>query len=136
MEFKELTKQFIGFAVVGVVAFVIDYALLMILSQILLWDPVIAAFISYIVSTIFNYLASMRFVFERRDDISRKKEFTLFVVFSLIGLLLNEIIIALGTLWLGVGPEAVTFSKLLATVIVAIWNFVSRHHWLDASNYS
>ncbi len=136
MDFKELAKQFMGFAAVGVVAFIIDYALLMLLSQMLLWDPVIAAFVSYIVSTIFNYLASMRFVFEHRDDISRKKEFTLFVVFSLIGLMLNEIIIAIGTFWLGVGPGAVTFSKLLATVIVSIWNFISRHHWLDASNRS
>lgn len=136
MDLKELTKQFMGFAAVGVIAFVIDYALLMILSQMLLWNPVIAAFVSYITATIFNYLVSMRFVFERRDDISRKKEFTLFVVFSLIGLMLNEIIIAIGTLWLGVGPGAVTLSKLLATAIVSIWNFISRHHWLDASNRS
>jgi putative flippase GtrA len=126
-------KQFVDFAAVGGIAFLIDYSILMFLSQQIGWNPVFSAFISYVVSTVFNYLASMRFVFKHRDDLSKKREFVLFVIFSLIGLLMNEIIIWIGTQSFGNGAFAVTASKLVATVIVAIWNFFSRKHWLDAS---
>lgn len=132
MKVKMLAKKFAGFAVVGGVAFLIDYGVLMLLSQVFHVNPVASAFVSYLVSTVFNYLASMRYVFTHRDDMSRRREFTLFVIFSCIGLALNELIIWAGTAWWGSGPFAVTFSKLVATVIVSIWNFFSREHWLDA----
>lgn len=129
---KKLVRQFVDFAAVGVIAFLIDYGILMFLSQIIGWNPVFSAFISYVISTIFNYVASMRFVFTHRADLSRRREFILFVIFSMIGLGMNEFIIWVGTASFGNGPYAVTASKLIATLIVALWNFFSRKHWLDA----
>lgn len=136
MDFKALGKQFAGFAVVGILAFLIDFGLLMVLSQLVMWPPVVAAFVSYLIATVFNYFAEMHFVFEHRDDLSRKKEFSLFLMFSLVSLVLNELIIGVGTAWLGTGPSAVTISKLGATLLVSIWNFGSRYHWLDAGKRS
>ena len=40
-----------------------------------------------------NYLLSMKYVFVRRDDLSRKKEFTIYLILSVIGLGLNELIL-------------------------------------------
>lgn len=131
---RRLIAQIARFGIVGVIAFFIDYGVLMLLSQALGMDPVIAAGISFVVSTVFNYFASMRFVFSHRNDISRHREFVTFVILSVIGLGLNEVIMAIGTGALGTGALAVTGTKVIATAIVMIWNFCSRKRWLDAGD--
>ena len=131
---KGLIEQFLKFGVVGAIAFLIDYGVLMLLSQVIGMDPVISASISFVVSVVFNYAASMRYVFTRRDDISRRREFTIFVVLSAIGLVINEIIMVIGVNMLGDSALMVTITKLAATAIVMVWNFVSRKKWLDAGD--
>lgn len=130
---KTLIEQFLKFGIVGVVAFLIDYGVLMLLNVGLGVDPVIAAGVSFCVSVVFNYVASMRFVFEHREDLSRKKEFMIFIILSAIGLVINEVCMWAGTSILGETPLMVTVNKLIATVIVSIWNFFSRKKWLDGS---
>lgn len=131
---KGLIEQFLKFGVVGAIAFLIDYGVLMLLSQVVGMDPVISASISFVVSVVFNYVASMHYVFTRRDDISRRREFTIFVVLSAIGLVINEIIMVIGVNVLGDSALMVTVTKLVATAIVMVWNFVSRKKWLDAGD--
>lgn len=131
---KKLIEQFMKFGVVGAIAFAIDYIILMVLSQLLGVDPVIAAAISFVISLIFNYLASMKYVFKRRDDMSRRREFIIFCTLSLIGLGINESIIWTGVELFGNGFIPVTASKLVSTVVVAIWNFVMRKKLLEAKS--
>ena len=131
---KGLIEQFLKFGVVGALAFLIDYGVLMLLSQVIGLDPVISASISFVVSVVFNYVASMHYVFTRRDDISRRREFTIFVILSAIGLVINEIIMVIGVNVLGDSALMVTITKLVATAIVMVWNFVSRKKWLDAGD--
>lgn len=132
MDLKPLVEQFLKFGVVGVVAFVVDYGVLMLLSQCLGWDPVISSVISFVVSVVVNYVGSMHFVFERRDDLSRRREFSTFVILSAVGLVINSACIWVGTGIFGSGALSVTVTKILATIIVSVWNFVSRKHWLEA----
>ena len=131
---RKLIEQFLKFGVVGVIAFCIDYGVLMLLSQGLGWDPVLSAAISFCVSVVFNYLASMRFVFTHREDMSKQKEFAIFIVLSAIGLGINEVCMYAGVAALGDGALAVTGTKLFATAVVMVWNFVSRKKWLDAGD--
>lgn len=73
--------------------------------------PVISAGVSYCVSTVFNYVASMRYVFAHREGLSRTREFIIFVTLSVIGLGLNEAI-----MWLGgclVGEEWYMLTKVV-----------------------
>ncbi|WP_455136099.1 GtrA family protein [Thermophilibacter sp.] len=126
----KLIEQFLKFGVVGVVATVIDFGIMIALTEWVGWDPVLSAGISFVVSLIFNYLASMRFVFTHRDDLSRSREMAIFVVLSLVGLAINE-----GLMWLGVNALALNYVlvKVAATCVVMLWNFASRKRWLDAS---
>lgn len=133
---RKLVEQFLKFGVVGVIAFLIDYGVLMLLSQLLGMDPVLAAGISFCVSVVFNYVASMRYVFTHRDDMSKGREFVVFIVLSAIGLVINELIMYAGTALVGTSAFAVTATKLVATVIVMVWNFFSRKKWLDAGDAS
>ena len=134
MRMKKLIEQILKFGVVGIIATVIDFGVLYVLSQPLGMDPVISAGISFCVSLVFNYVASMRYVFTHREDMSRSREFVIFLVLSLIGLAINEAIMAAGVAVLGNSALAVMGTKVLATAIVMVWNFVSRKKWLDAGD--
>ena len=66
----------------------------------------------------------------RGVDSVQSREFAIFVVLSVIGLGLNEVI-----MWLGgriVGDEWYMLTKVVATALVMFWNFFSRKRWLDA----
>lgn len=133
---QKLIQQILKFGVVGVLAFLIDYGLLMLLSQAFGVDPVIAAGISFCVSVVFNYLASMKYVFTHREDMSKRREFVIFIVLSVIGLGINELCMLAGVIALGDSALAVTGTKLFATAVVMVWNFLSRKKWLDAGDGS
>lgn len=130
MNLKRLVQQFLKFSVVGVIAFVIDFGVMVVLTELADLPPVVSAGVSYCVSTVFNYVASMRYVFAHREGLSRTREFIIFVTLSVIGLGLNEAI-----MWLGgslVGDEWYMLTKVVATALVMFWNFFSRKRWLDA----
>ena len=130
MDVKGIVSQFLKFGIVGVIATAIDFGIMVALTELVGLPPVASAGISYGVSTVFNYLASMRYVFRHREELSRQREFVIFVTFSLIGLGLNELI-----MWAGgvvVGDEWYVLTKVVATALVMFWNFFSRKRWLDA----
>ena len=126
---KRLIAQIMKFGVVGIIAFVIDYGLLIFLTEVFGIDYLVSATISFTVSVVFNYLASMRYVFAHREGLSRRREFAIFVVLSIIGLVINNV-----CLWLGVDLLGIDYriSKIVVTAIVMVWNFVTRKLFLDA----
>ena len=125
---KKLIAQFMKFGIVGVIAFLIDHGLMVALTEFFGVPYLISNTISFTVSVVFNYVASMRYVFERRDDMSRRREFIIFVVLSIIGLILNDLF-----MWLFVSVWFIDYriAKIIVTVLVAIWNFVTRKIFLE-----
>lgn len=133
---KKLIEQVLKFGVVGVICFVIDFAIYTILANVIGVNILIAGFFGFTISVIANYLLSMKFVFERRDDMSRTKELILFVGMSVIGLGINEVLLYLckevvyanipvihsfiSDKWANIG------AKVIATGVVMVYNFVSR----------
>ena len=130
---KKLFAQLMKFGVVGFIAFLIDYGLLAFCTEILHINYLVSATIGFTVSVVFNYLASMRYVFTHKDGMSRRREFIIFVVLSVIGLVINNVI-----LWAGVELLHVHYLivKIFATAVVMIWNFVTRKIFLDADGPS
>ncbi len=128
---KKLIAQFMKFGVVGVIAFVIDYGLLALLTEVFSVNYLVSATISFTVSVIFNYIASMRYVFTHKEDMSRRREFVIFVILSVIGLLINNL-----CMWAGVELAGIHYliTKIVATAIVMVWNFVTRKIFLDAGD--
>ncbi|WP_303249920.1 GtrA family protein [uncultured Slackia sp.] len=126
---KKLFAQFMKFGVVGALAFCIDYGLLALLTEVFGVNYLVSATISFTVSVVFNYLASMRYVFTHKEDMSRRREFVIFIILSVIGLLINNVCMWAGVELLGVHYLIV---KIAATAIVMVWNFVTRKIFLDA----
>ena len=125
---KQLIAQFAKFGVVGVIAFVIDYGLMVLLTELFNVNYLISATISFTASVVFNYAASMRYVFTHKEGLSRRREFIIFVVLSVIGLLVNDAL-----MWAGVDLFGISYLlvKIFATAVVMVWNFVTRKIFLD-----
>lgn len=150
MDLHKLFNQFMKFGFVGAVCFVIDYlvglGILNLLMRFVTGDffsivSVVASAVGFVVSVTVNYILSFKYVFERKEDLGRKTEFLAFVILSVIGLLINSLII-----WIIVGPVygasrflqanagynlLYTVAKVFATVIVMIYNFVTRKIFLE-----
>ena len=125
---RKLIEQIMKFGVVGVIAFVIDFGVMVFLTEVFSIDPVISATVSFIISVIFNYAASMRYVFSHREGMSRTREFIIFVVLSVIGLGINDLLI-----WAGTDLASFDYRlvKIFATAVVMVWNFVTRKIFLE-----
>ena len=128
---KRLFAQIMKFGVVGVVAFAIDYGLLIFLTEVFGIPYLVSATISFTVSVVFNYVASMRYVFAHKEGMSRRREFMVFIVLSVIGLGINNVCLWAGTDVLGVDYR---LTKIVVTAIVMVWNFVTRKIFLDAGD--
>lgn len=119
--------QLIKFAIVGVIAAFIDVGVLVILKELVYVDVLVASTIAFCVSVIVNYILSMTFVFKRKNQ-SKLKEFMIFVILSVGGLCLNQLI-----LWIGVKFTSAYYLivKIIAMVIVPVYNFITRKLFLE-----
>lgn len=120
--------QLIKFAIVGVIAAIVDVGVLVILKELLQVDVLLASAISFCISVITNYILSMKFVFKSKKQ-SKVKEFIIFVLLSVGGLGLNQLI-----LWIGVKFTSVYYLivKVFAMIIVPIYNFITRKIFLES----
>ncbi|RGL10777.1 GtrA family protein [Collinsella tanakaei] len=125
---QENTKQFGKFAIVGLTSLAVDYALLMFLVEACEADLFFSTTVSFIVSVIINYVLSMKYVFDHREGMSRKREFTIFAILSAVGLGLNDLYMFVGVTMLNIGYQAM---KLISTFLVTWYNFFSRKKFLS-----
>lgn len=147
---KKLFAQIMKFGFVGAVCFLVDYLIGLVVMNIVLKlggeqifeiASMAGSALGFTVSVIINYILSFKFVFERKEDMNRKAEFVAFLVLSVIGLGLNQLII-----WVCVGPVytnvgflrslldynlAYTGAKVIATAIVMVYNFITRKIFLE-----
>ena len=123
-----MIMQILKFGVVGVIAAIVDVGVLVLLKELLFVDVLIAGAVSFCVSVIVNYILSMAFVFKSKNN-GKLKEFALFVILSVGGLGLNQLI-----LWIGVNFTTVYYLiiKIFAMVIVPIYNFITRKIFLES----
>ena len=147
---KSLLAQIAKFGVVGVICFLIDFGIYTILNlifrtvgldQVFTSYYLISQLCSFIISVTVNYILSFKYVFRRREDMSKQKEFIIFVILSAVGLVINEIVLYIGMDMVYTGwawlhellsqTLAETFFKLFATAVVMVYNFITRKIFLE-----
>ncbi len=124
---NKLIRQILRFGVVGGLAFLIDYGIFTILSQFLHVHYLVASIISFSISVIFNYILSIKWVF----DVTKKqdaKDFALFIILSVIGLGINSLIMYISVDLMHIHE---LIAKIIATAIVMVYNFISRKIFIE-----
>ena len=125
---KKLIEQIIRFGIVGAIAFLIDYGIMVLCKEIFGFSVLISVGIGFTISVIFNYIASVKWVFNVNGNNSKSKQFITFIIFSIIGLFITEFIMYIGTNLMKI---SYLFVKICATIIVMVFNFVTRKLFLE-----
>jgi len=119
--------QFFRYTCVGGLAFVIDYGLLFILTDICGVYYLISAAFAFLFGLTINYILCVVWVFQKRKLHNKSLEFGVFAMIGVIGLCFNELFIWSLT-------EYVHFhylvSKIFAAGVVYLWNFFARKFML------
>lgn len=125
---KDLVKQMGKFGITGALCFLIDYGFLGFCAEVLGIHYLIAGVISFTISVTVNYLISRKFVFHMDTAGNRKREFASFVFLSVIGLGINELVMAVLVEFMGIHY---LMSKIVSTAVVMVYNFISRKMLLE-----
>ena len=128
---NKLFAQMFKFLIVGGLAFVIDYLVLIICKEVFGISVLLSAAIAFTISVIFNYLLSIKWVFEVDQSKSKKRNFILFIVLSIVGLIITEIIMEIGCNYLNIYYLIV---KIFATAVVMVFNFITRKIFLEKNS--
>lgn len=138
---NKLMSQILKFGVVGFIAFFIDFGLYTFICNVLGYHYIIAGIVGFVVSVVVNYVLSMKFVFQKREDTSKARDFTVFVFLSTAGLILNEIIlfVCIDLIYddfdilhlLFTEKEMNVLAKIIATGVVMVYNFVTKKMTLE-----
>lgn len=124
---KEIQKQLITFIIIGVGATAIDFGILALLLTTLSSHYLMASGIAFSAATIFNYLASTKWVFKSKYT-NKIKEFIIFLTLSIVGLLLTQLFLYISVEIVGL---TVLLAKLGVTGIVTVINFILRKKVLE-----
>ena len=114
--------KFLKFSAVGLSGLFIDYAFTYIFKEIFKVQKYVSNSIGFTIAASSNYLFNRIWTFESKNpDIA--VEYTEFIVISLIGLGLNNLII-----WLIVSKFKINFylAKFFAIIVVTLWNFLAN----------
>ena len=125
---NKLLMQIIKFVIVGGISTVIDYIIFFILHDILKWNTIISNVLGFTVSVIYNYIASIKWVFDVNKDNDQKKQFIIYVILSIVGLIINT-----GIVYVCVDIIRLysLIGKVIATAIVMVFNFITRKAFLE-----
>ena len=121
----------IKFGFVGVLCFFIDYGIMVFLTEVFGINYMVSSTVSFSVSVTVNYILSVAFVFETDKDKNKIKEFIVFVLLSIVGLGVNELCMWLVTDLMGIHYM---ITKIGATAIVMVYNFVTRKMFIEKKN--
>lgn len=138
---KQLLDQIIKFGIVGFFCFFIDFGITTGFTNILGVHYLISKFLGFVVSAIVNYGLSIKFVFTQKKEMDKKKELTVYLILSVFGLLINEIVmfVCYDGIYMNVAALRkmiseslmVSLSSIAATAVSMVYNFISRKLFLE-----
>ncbi len=122
-------KQFISYFFVGGVAAVVEWIMFFLFANVITLNYILSTVLAFIFSTTTNWILGRVFTFKNSKSYKNnvgKEAFAVFLV-SAIGLLFNMFLMYIFVTVMGF--ESVigkTASKIVATGIVFVWNFLIR----------
>ena len=123
---KSLMGQFLRYLVTGGFAFVADFGLFALCLYGFGWHYLLANLVGLVAGLVLNYLMSVLWVFTACKRILKTQKGIEFVLFALVGIAgvgINQVLMYLMVDGLGLNEM---LSKMVAAVLVLMWNFGAR----------
>ena len=123
---KSLAGQFLRYMVTGGFAFVADFGLFALCLYGFGWHYLLANLVGLVAGLVLNYLMSILWVFTACKRILKTQKGIEFVLFALVGIAgvgINQVLMYLMVDGLGINEMV---SKMIAAVLVLMWNFGAR----------
>lgn len=123
---KSLLGQFLRYLVTGGLAFVVDFGLFALCLYVFDWHYLFANLVGLVAGLVLNYTMSIVWVFtacERALEKRKVMEFSLFALVGIAGVGINQLLMFL---MVGVFDWNEMVSKMVAAVLVLMWNFGAR----------
>lgn len=129
--------QFFRSVFVGGLATLVDLGIFYVLAIQFYFHPNLATTISFIFGLIVNYYLTQLWVFNYTPE-SLTKSFTIFTIIGVVGLLLNNFLLYMmidyqiltHTLKMENPDSIKIMAKIIATLVVFIWNFSARKYFI------
>jgi len=123
---KSLLGQFFRYLVTGGLAFVADFGLFALCLYVFNWHYLLANLVGLVAGLVLNYVMSILWVFAAcKRTLEKRKviEFTLFALVGIVGVGINQLL-----MYLMVDGAHLNemLSKVVAAVLVLMWNFGAR----------
>ena len=118
--------QLARYSLVGGIAFVVDFGLFALCLYTFGWHYLLANLMGLTAGLTLNYALSIRWVFSdcrRRLEKRKLAEFSVFAIVGIIGVGINELLMLLLVDFFCIQEMA---SKMIAAIIVLLWNFCGR----------
>ena len=123
---KSLLGQFLRYLVTGGLAFVVDFGLFALCLYVFDWHYLLANLVGLVAGLVLTYTMSIVWVFtacERALEKRKVMEFSLFALVGIAGVGINQLLMFL---MVGVFDWNEMVSKMVAAVLVLMWNFGAR----------
>lgn len=127
---RNIIGQFLRYFVTGGLAFIVDFGVFALSLYYFEIHYLVSNLIGLMAGNVVNYLLSIGWVFsseKRKMKKHRLLEITVFVLISLLGMGLNEFLMYL---FVGVLAIQEMVSKIVAAIIVLLYNFFARKYIL------
>lgn len=119
--------QLVSYLFVGGAATLVEWGTFWVFNKALNFHYLLATALAYIIATAANWGLGRLTTFRKAEKQSLASELTKIYLVSAVGLLLNLGLMYVFVQLLGIGSM---ISKIMATILVFAWNFLSRKLWI------
>lgn len=111
------------YGTIGASSTIIDFGFYVLFVYVLGAYYLLAATLSFIMAAVFNFTFNRNWTFQSNGQ--KRKQLPVFLTVMVLGVFLNNTIIALGVEVLGLWD---IFAKVISTGMVTIWNFLGNKY--------
>ncbi|MFI6845312.1 GtrA family protein [Kitasatospora sp. NBC_00085] len=128
---RGLKGEVVKFGIVGLSGVVVNFALFWICINGLGLASVRSNIVATVIAIATNYLGYRYWLYRDRDAASRKREITLFLVYSGIGMLIETGVLGFSRYVLGLGSNYEQLgAKVVGLAVATVFRFISYRTWV------
>lgn len=121
--FRENKIMLIKYAIVGVIATIVDFSILYVLTDVAGFHYLLSATASFVVAAMTNYYIQRKWTFKSNGK--KRRQLPVFFTIAIIGVILNNNILYLGVEYFYIHYM---LAKVFASAVVMIWNFFGNKY--------